>query len=115
MARVTYRTRPAFLSRGLHDRNRCLWGGFVIECRKAVVYFAGDSGCAHFGEIGRRCPRIDLAPLPFGADEPRWFTRWLCYRIATPVVLMDFGPPPVPQPTEYIGGPDVGLQTQSGS
>lgn len=75
-ARVTYVPAQHFSSRGLHDRNRCLWGGFVIECRGAVVYFAGDSGyCPHFAEIGRRFPRIDLALLPIGAYEPRWFTR----------------------------------------
>jgi L-ascorbate metabolism protein UlaG (beta-lactamase superfamily) len=38
------------------------------------VYFAGDSGyCPYFLEIGRRFPRIDLALLPIGAYEPRWF------------------------------------------
>ena len=75
-ARVTYVPAQHFSSRGLHDRNRSLWGGFVIEVRGAVVYFAGDSGyCPHFAEIGRRFPRIDLALLPIGAYEPRWFTR----------------------------------------
>jgi L-ascorbate metabolism protein UlaG (beta-lactamase superfamily) len=75
-ARVTYVPAQHFSSRGLHDRNRCLWGGFVVEARGAVVYFAGDSGyCPHFAEIGRRFPRIDLALLPIGAYEPRWFMR----------------------------------------
>ena len=63
-ARMTYVPAQHFSSRGLHDRNRCLWGGFVIEAQGAVVYFAGDSGyCPHFAEIGRRFPRIDLALL----------------------------------------------------
>jgi L-ascorbate metabolism protein UlaG (beta-lactamase superfamily) len=75
-ARVTYVPAQHFSSRGLHDRNRSLWGGFVVEVGGAVVYFAGDSGyCPQFAEIGRRFPRIDLALLPIGAYEPRWFTR----------------------------------------
>jgi len=75
-ARVTYVPAQHFSSRGLHDLNQCLWGGFVVEAEGAVVYFAGDSGyCPHFADIGRRFPRIDLALLPIGAYEPRSRTR----------------------------------------
>ncbi len=75
-ARVTYVPAQHFSARGLHDRNRSLWGGFVVEAHGAVVYFAGDSGyCPYFADIASRFPRIDLALLPIGAYEPRWFMR----------------------------------------
>ena len=73
-ARVTYVPAQHFSARGLYDRDRCLWGGFIVEAGGATVYFAGDTGyCPYFAEIGRRFPRIDLALLPIGAYEPRWF------------------------------------------
>jgi L-ascorbate metabolism protein UlaG (beta-lactamase superfamily) len=75
-ARVTYVPAQHFSSRGMFDRNRSLWGGFVIQVGGAVIYFAGDSGYSpYFAEIGHRFPHIDLALLPIGAYEPRWFMR----------------------------------------
>jgi L-ascorbate metabolism protein UlaG (beta-lactamase superfamily) len=63
-------------ARGLLDRNRALWGGYLIEVVGKRIFFAGDSGYgAHFAEIRRRLSPIDLALLPIGAYEPRWFMR----------------------------------------
>ncbi|MGE3956994.1 MAG: MBL fold metallo-hydrolase [Vicinamibacterales bacterium] len=65
-----------FSARTPFDRNRALWGGFVLTLHGRRVFFAGDSGyAAHFAEIPARLGAIDLALLPIGAYEPRWFMR----------------------------------------
>jgi L-ascorbate metabolism protein UlaG (beta-lactamase superfamily) len=62
--------------RGLLDRNRTLWGGFVVRGGGKSVYFAGDSAYfSGFAEIGRRFPQLDVALLPVGAYDPEWFMR----------------------------------------
>ncbi len=61
-----------FSGRGLFDRNRRLWAGFVIEGPSRRVYHAGDTGYfGGFAEIGERLGPIDLALLPIGAYLPR--------------------------------------------
>jgi L-ascorbate metabolism protein UlaG (beta-lactamase superfamily) len=65
-----------FCARALSDRNRALWGGFVISTRSGNAYFAGDTGWgSHFGQIAERFGSIRLAMLPIGAYLPRWFMK----------------------------------------
>jgi len=58
-------------------RNHRLWGGFAVALGSPVrrIWFAGDTGYdeALFREIGRRTGPPDLALIPIGAYEPRWF------------------------------------------
>jgi L-ascorbate metabolism protein UlaG (beta-lactamase superfamily) len=73
-------------------RNHRLWGGFYLAVPPADrltpasrpphstgasrrVWFAGDSGYDGpiFRDVARRCGAPDLALLPIGAYEPRWF------------------------------------------
>jgi L-ascorbate metabolism protein UlaG (beta-lactamase superfamily) len=74
--RCTYVPAQHWSGRSLHGRNGTLWGGFVLEADGCSVYFAGDTGYwRHFDLIRRRCGTPDLALLPIGAYEPRWFMR----------------------------------------
>ena len=82
-------------ARGLTDRFATLWGGYVVERAGSAdntgtagnagsggtapfrFYFAGDTGYSPLfaNELRQRFAPIDLAALPIGAYEPRWFMR----------------------------------------
>ena len=65
-----------FSSRTFWDRDTTLWCGWVLEAAGKTIYFVGDSGyCPVFQEIGTRFGPIDLAAIPIGAYEPRWFMK----------------------------------------
>lgn len=73
---LTFHSVPAlhFSARGLFDRNRTLWCGYMIEQQDRTIYFAGDTGFGnHFAQIRGRFGPPRLALLPIGAYEPRWF------------------------------------------
>ena len=73
---VTVTPAHHFSARGPFDRNRALWGGFMIETAGRRIYFAGDTAyMSSFAAIRQRFAPIDLALLPIGAYEPRWFMR----------------------------------------
>jgi L-ascorbate metabolism protein UlaG (beta-lactamase superfamily) len=63
-------------SRGLRDRRMALWCGFMVRAGGKLVYFAGDTGYGT-GDIFRTMREhfgpTDLALLPIGAYDPRWF------------------------------------------
>ena len=73
---ITLTPAQHFSARGPFDRNRALWGGFLIEVGGLRILHAGDSGYGpHFRQIAERLGPIDLALLPIGAYEPRWFMK----------------------------------------
>jgi len=69
--------------RGLTDRLATLWGGYAVFAPDFHLYFSGDSGYSKdFADTreryaARQRPEdgggFDLALIPVGAYEPRWF------------------------------------------
>jgi N-acyl-phosphatidylethanolamine-hydrolysing phospholipase D len=77
---MTITATPArhFSARGITDRNRSLWCGFAVQSGVHRAFFAGDTGYhPDFGQIAVHCGPFDLALIPIGAYEPRWFMRWV--------------------------------------
>jgi L-ascorbate metabolism protein UlaG (beta-lactamase superfamily) len=63
-----------FSARSILDRNKTLWCGYIIEYPESLVYFAGDTGFgSHFAQIREKFGSPQVALLPIGAYEPRWF------------------------------------------
>jgi L-ascorbate metabolism protein UlaG (beta-lactamase superfamily) len=74
--RIALTPAQHFSARTPFDRNRALWGGFMLTMDGARIFFAGDTAYADFfGDVRHRLGPIDLALLPIGAYEPRWFMQ----------------------------------------
>jgi N-acyl-phosphatidylethanolamine-hydrolysing phospholipase D len=67
--------------RSLSDRMKTLWGGYAVFAPDFQLYFAGDTAYskdfadihAHFAARHGADRGFDLALIPIGAYEPRWF------------------------------------------
>ncbi len=71
---ATYVPAEHFSGRGAFDRDRSLWGGFVLQTPHGQVYFAGDTAAGfHFQAIRERFGPMTLSLIPIGAYAPRWF------------------------------------------
>ena len=64
-------------ARGVLDRFETLWASWLVEVEGVRFWFGGDTGYnpVQFKEIGERFAPIDLAAIPIGAYEPRWFMK----------------------------------------
>jgi len=75
-ATITATPAQHWSRRGLTDTRKSLWSGFLIAAGGASVFFAGDSGYGSlFRRIHDRLGAPDVALLPIGAYEPRWFMK----------------------------------------
>lgn len=61
-----------FSGRGLFDRNKALWAGFILSGRTGQLYFAGDTGYHDqvFKQVREVFGPVDIALIPIGAYEP---------------------------------------------
>jgi len=65
-------------ARGVTDRNKSLWAGFVLDTPAGRILHVTDSGYGdgyHFRAARTRYGPFRLTILPIGAYEPRWFMR----------------------------------------
>ncbi len=61
--------------RGVFDRNKSLWGGWLIRSASISLYYAGDTGYFNmFTKLRKMYGTFDIAALPIGAYAPRWFS-----------------------------------------
>lgn len=86
-ARVPITLTPAqhWSARTTTDAMRSLWGGFAVLAPDCHLFFAGDTAYSRdFIDIRRHFARqhtpeqgggFDMALLPIGAYEPRWFMK----------------------------------------
>ncbi|MDI9244661.1 MBL fold metallo-hydrolase [Marinobacter sp. CHS3-4] len=63
-----------FSGRTATDTNTSLWCSWLVDMDGFRLYFGGDTGYGKvFRDIGELFAPIDLALLPIGAYDPRWF------------------------------------------
>jgi L-ascorbate metabolism protein UlaG (beta-lactamase superfamily) len=70
---ITFTPSRHFSGRGLTDRFKSLWGGWVFKTRKENIYFSGDGGYGeHFKEVGNRLGPFDFGMMECGQYNANW-------------------------------------------
>ncbi|MBO6515996.1 MAG: MBL fold metallo-hydrolase [Bacteroidia bacterium] len=71
--KVTFTPSRHFSGRGLTDRAKSLWGGWVFQTSDMSVYFTGDGGYGpHFKEVGEKLGPFDLGFVECGQYHDMW-------------------------------------------
>ncbi|OHX66384.1 MBL fold metallo-hydrolase [Flammeovirga pacifica] len=70
---ITYTPSRHFSGRGLSDRAKSLWGGFVLKTKDHNIYWSGDGGYGkHFKEIGDKLGPFDWGFMENGQYNENW-------------------------------------------
>jgi len=72
LIKFTFLPANHWSQRTLFDKNKSLWGSWMIQSGDFKLYFAGDTSWGnHFKAIGSAFENIDVALLPIAPGEPR--------------------------------------------
>ncbi|MEQ8713045.1 MAG: MBL fold metallo-hydrolase [Cyclobacteriaceae bacterium] len=70
---VTFTPSRHFSGRGLTDRAKSLWGGWVFKTKTENIYWSGDGGYGdHFREVGDRLGPFDFGMMECGQYDENW-------------------------------------------
>jgi L-ascorbate metabolism protein UlaG (beta-lactamase superfamily) len=70
---ITYTPTRHFSGRGLSDRAKSLWGGWVFKTKTESIWFSGDGGYGkHFSAIGQKLGPFDFAFMECGQYNELW-------------------------------------------
>ncbi|WP_044201202.1 MBL fold metallo-hydrolase [Flammeovirga sp. OC4] len=70
---ITYTPSRHFSGRGLTDRAKSLWGGWVFKTEEHSIYWSGDGGYGeHFKEIGEKLGPFDWGFMEDGQYNENW-------------------------------------------
>ncbi len=71
--RITFTPTRHFSGRGLRDRAKSLWGGWVLKSATENIWFSGDGGYgSHFATIGEKLGPFDFAFMECGQYNEHW-------------------------------------------
>ncbi len=71
--KITFTPTRHFSGRGLRDRLKTLWGGWVFKTSEENIWFSGDGGYGqHFREVGQRLGPFDFAFMECGQYNHDW-------------------------------------------
>jgi L-ascorbate metabolism protein UlaG (beta-lactamase superfamily) len=71
---ITFTPSRHFSGRGLKDRAKSLWGGWVFRTENENIYFSGDGGYGdHFKAVGEKLGPFDLGIMECGQYNENWY------------------------------------------